>query len=307
MKDITLKYKDTLVSVVYDLIKDYIEWKEVQKFFPNKLFLYSKSKKCQMLLALMDGVSNHCRKFNLDNNDQMDFLYKYLAEFRFTRSTQYMKAFRNHFLVDVFGFCQDYDRVLKAAKYSVDEALTMVNDLNTTMITTMATDLSNDINHFMQTESELRKSANYDISESYKKSLNEFNMSVMLSDAIMDMADQLQCNYKRSVVNVVGLLFDIQLLSILAFDERYDNLQKDLDEWDILEAKQRFDNVVTYIMETVINTCGLECDIKYELNKERMCREHIFYFKFAWDEEKLNDKFSLDFILSIDSPIIIES
>jgi hypothetical protein len=292
-KDIPAKFHDHALKILFSIIKEVIDWKYVQSLITNKIYLYSDKKKCQVLLALADGLSTMGHKFNTDDDNQIDLVQEYMSQFRFTRSLEYMKCYRNHFLVDVFGFCTDYDSILKSFKYSTDDALSAVNTMGMKMITEMTTQIESNTKSYMESLDD-----NPDTQEYIENML----MTEMLCKDIVRYAETLQCNYRRAVTHAVGLLFDIQSLEVMAFDSHYKQFQKKfMDEWKVLKIKEYFTKMVDVIIDTASNMAGFKCESKYELDKKTMQRIRVHYIKIHYDK----DNFNLSFQLSSEAPIFI--
>jgi hypothetical protein len=275
------------------MIKGLINWREIQRYVPNPLFMYSDKKKCQILLAFADATSMMGRKFNTSDDEQYEISEKYLDNFRMTRSLKYMKSYRKHFLLDPFNISPNYDKLLAASKYSFTEAQMNINIASMNMIAQLATDISNQTGNIEISDDD--EDADDKLMKLYTSSIVCYNLA--------ELSEKQQCNFMRCALNVVDLLFELQSLEMLAFEDDYLKIQKRMDEFYKKKLLKRFGDLISAIVEHVVGICKLNCNTKVELNKDVMktIKSHeINIVNTDYD-------FELDFTLAYESPCIIEN
>jgi hypothetical protein len=291
--DIDTKKKDKMLNIAFSMIKGLINWREIQRYVPNPLFMYSDKKKCQILLAFADATSMMGRKFNTSDDEQYEISEKYLDNFRMTRSLKYMKSYRKHFLLDPFNISPNYDKLLAASKYSFTEAQMNINIASMNMIAQLATDISNQTGNIEISDDD--EDADDKLMKLYTSSIVCYNLA--------ELSEKQQCNFMRCALNVVDLLFELQSLEMLAFEDDYLKIQKRMDEFYKKKLLKRFGDLISAIVEHVVGICKLKCNTKVELNKDVMktIKSHeINIVNTDYD-------FELDFTLAYESPCIIEN
>jgi len=301
-RDITKRFKDNAINIIFHHIKDVLNWDEIQKFAPNKLFLYSDKKKCQLVLALMD-TSTMGLKFGMDKTEQRAFVKKYMKNLGFLRSLQYIQAYREFHLVNIFNLLPDYDDLLRQVKYSTKDAIEIANLINLEFAKNISQELVNDTNEAcnmaMYSPHDVIDDQS-DESEEYKENMANIIAMTITADSLADAVERLQCNYARCHSNLESILFDLQSLNIIAFDPRYKRFQKNMDEWKLLSIKKFIANINNAIMDEIQKASRVEYNDKFSLNKELKIREHIHNFDIFDD-----NGFHLEFEFSYEDPMII--
>lgn len=293
-KDIDVKYSDMLINSLFSMVKDVINWREVQRYVPNSLILYSDKKKCQILLALADATSIMGRKFNVDDEAQYDITEKFLDNFRVTRSLKYMKMYRKHYVLDPFNMYPNFDEILKNVKYSFDDALVSVNMGSMTMVAEMANELCEQTRGFTEMANKV------EMDEQDK--IEHMVLSSVICNNLSELADRQQCNFMRCASVLVGTLFDLQLLETVTFEEEYWKFQKKIDDFDLIRLKKRFGEVMSVAVGELAGICNIPNEIEVKLNKDIM--KNIKTHKLRIVNEDYG--FELDFHLAYEDPIIID-
>jgi hypothetical protein len=292
-KDITTKQRNRWMDIAYSMVKDLINWKEVQRYIPNPLFLYSDKKKCQILLAIVDSTSIMGRKFNVDDQTQYEISQKYLDNFRFTRSLSYMKAYRKYFLLDTFNIIPDYDKLLSVMKYSFTDTHIAVNMANLDMISQLANKISNNANGVIIHEDD----------EDAQEKLTQLYTSSIVCNALVDFSERQNCNFMRCAINLVDFLFELQSLEMFVFEDDYGRFQKQMDGFAKLKILKSFGKLMDAILETATGICGVPHKTTVELNKELMKTIKSHEINIVDDDYD----FALDFTLAYEDPCIIEN
>ena len=292
-KDIDGKFADKMRMILYDMVKDFIDWSAIQRFFPDPILLYSHKKRCQMLLALSDSMSNMGYKFNVNDRDQRAISMKYLKSFRFSKSFKYMKAYRFNFLLDPFNMWPDFDRVLKGAKYSFADALLSVNIASMSLISEMATTFADEAT---------AKKNEIDPNISAQDQIELMYTSSIVCKNLTELSEKQHCNFMRCVSNVVGLIFDIQAFASLAFDDDYADIQINIDEFEKKKIMKRFGHVIDVMIENLGQLSSILVSTSHELNVTLMknLKTHSIHLVIPHYD------FELDFDLTYEDPLIIE-
>lgn len=292
-KDIDGKFADKMRMILYDLVKDFIDWSIIQRFFPDPILLYSHKKRCQMLLALSDSMSNMGYKFNVNDRDQRAISMKYLKNFRFSRSFKYMKAYRFNFLLDPFNMWPDFDRVLKGAKYSFADALLSVNIASMSLISEMATT-------FADEATVKRNEIDQDISA--QDQIEYMYTSSIVCKNLAELSEKQHCNFMRCVSNIVGLIFDIQAFVSLAFDDDYANIQIDIDEFEKKKIMKKFGHIIDVMIDNLKELSSIITTTSHELDLSLMktMKTHSIHVNIPRYD------FVLDFDLTYEDPLIVE-
>lgn len=302
-RDITKRFKDNAINIIFNHIKDVLNWDEIQKFVPNKLFLYSDKKKCQLILALMDA-STMGLKFGMDKTEQRAFVKKYMKNLGFLRSLQYIQAYREFHLVNIFNLFPDYDDLLRQVKYSTNDAIEIVNLVNLEFAKNISQELVNDTNNAcniaMNSPYGNIDDDQLDEYEDYKENMANIIAMTITADSLAEAVERLQCNYARCHSNLESILFDLQSLNLIAFDPRYKRFQKDMDEWKLLSIKKFIANINNAILDEIQKASKVDYSDKFDINKELMIREHIHNFDIFDD-----NGFHLEFEFSYEDPMII--
>lgn len=304
-KDIDGKYADRILMITYDMIRRLIDWKVVQKYFPDPLLLYSHKKRCQMLLAIADTTSCLGYKFNASDNSQFIISMQYFKNYRFSKSYKYMKACRLNFLLDPFNIYPNFDTVLKAANNSFENTLTSVNISSMTLISEMANNLSERTKDLMEYD-DVSIEDEEDIDEAGITAEEKFENIVMSSiecQNLTELANRQHCNFMRCRSNFIRLIFDIQSMMSLAFDDGYNDLQVKLDEFEKKNIIKRCGNVIDAIVREICNAADVECETKSEFDQEYMkiMKTHAIHVK----DPRYDFEFEFD--LAYEDPIIIRN
>ena len=294
-KDITEKHANAVIDVLYNVIKKRINWKAMQEYIPNKSFFYSEKKKCQIILAFSDAVSDSGYKFSFTEQQQWLAVNKYMKQFDFFRSVDYMKAYRNHFLVDIFGlFTTDYDDILKKCKFSMEDALSSVKVLEMNLIKNMAEELSK--------ETMARKEfyPDEDDEEEFQQFIAEMSFKCASVESV---AAMMQCNSKRASSNLVGTLFDMQSLAFAAFDPALTKIQNIMDEWELVELKHQYAEMLSMCMKNLSEYSKLEYAESHEFDATTMRRNKVFDMQLIDENDKT---FNIEFTIYVEDPMMIK-
>ena len=242
-KDLTEAFYDKMMSILFDYIKDFIDWKEVGKVLPRNIIWYTTKQRCQIILAIADAFSFYGRKFRMiDTNSRVDILSEYIYNFRPTRCASYMKAYRKSFLIDIFGVFlgASYDKILKHAKFSYDDSLQMIKTYVSDLIIKSVGDIESDTKTFLK---EAKDETDY-------KLRSETIMSVCTK--LEEVTSLFSTNCKRIDTQLAFLLFDIQSLYNVAFDPSYEFLQnKKYDEFEMKKKQKCAGDIISAIMKTI--------------------------------------------------------
>ena len=293
LQDVSDRYYNTMLDILFSVIKNRINWNYIQSIINDKIFLYSDKKRCQVLLALVDGLTDLGHKFNYGYDEQVNLLHKYMTGFKFYKSFEYMKSYRKHFLVDVFGMFVDYDNMLKTHKLTPDQALSTVNIMSMETITEMTNRIEKDTKQF------LGNIDSYEDMEDYK---TQAIMTEMLCKQVVGLAETLQCNYKRANTNLVALLFDAQSLYLAAFSSDFAEFQVEYkDEWKLLELKKLFAETMDEMLKSLSNITKFEYVTNYGLSPETMQRVVMNTIHLPYDDENI----TIDVTLLYEEPIML--
>ena len=242
-KDLTESFYDSMMSILFKYIKDLINWDQVQNYIPKNLMWYSSKKKCQLLLAMADANSYYCAKYNSNDDvaaSMREAIY-YLNNFRPTRSVMYMKAYRKQYLVDIFDvFCHRYDNVLKTAKYSHEEALSIIKMHEADLLMAVANNIKDDYKNIIES------------STTEEEFIDNNKFVIDLCEELQAFTNLFSQNCKRISTNVIFTLFDIQSLYNMAFDPAFKTFQTDkYNEFELVKMKKIVGEIITAIMQAI--------------------------------------------------------
>lgn len=240
-KDISEKIYDKMLDIFFDNIKDLINWKSVEIYLPNKIKWYSKRKRCHIILALHDALSNCGAKFNKDADAMTISTMNFLYNFRPTRSVMYMKAYRNHYLVDVFGiFTVAYDQILKKSKYSHEDALQYVLNSEVRILQEVSDGFKMDSKRYM------------DLYDEFDINYNEAMLDIMdAGNEILELVDAFKLNRMRSIYTSFALVIDLQSLYTVAVSDSFKLFQdhSKYDQFSIEKKKKNLGELLSTIID----------------------------------------------------------
>lgn len=297
--DITTRYKETVIDVLYNLLKPAINWTSIQALVPSKLFLYSNKKKCQLLLALADCTTMATRFNDFDQPRQTATLKRTMKQIGFLRSLEYIKAFRKFNLLNLFDAIPDFDTILKQTKYSIDDSVAFTYDITIEVITEMANNSEKLVHECIEKLPD-HPVADKDELEGYFRTSATIGL---LTQQLSDIAERLNCNHARTKSNFISALFDIESLIMVAFDPHYINFQSDMNEWDKLYLKKHVSTVVERVMKDIQDMTKVEFEESFRMNKEYNIREHVYNFNILDEDNNIH----IEFEFSNEDPLIIEN
>lgn len=316
-KDIDGKFADKMRMVLYNMTKDLVDWKVIQRFFPDPIICYSHKKRCQLLLAFVDSTSNMGYKFNADDANQRLIAERYLLNFKFNKTYKYMKSYRYHFLLDAFDLMPNFDHLLEKTNNSFEDALTNINIANLNVISQMAKDLSAQTTDFENVDlSDLEGyvdevecySEDYspsgipEVDSSDRDKIEKMFTASILCQNLTELANKQHCNFMRCVSNLTGLIFDIQSMMCLTFEDGYKSVQVKIDEFEQKKIIKKYGKVVEKIINEIASMSGIECETTTKLNMDIMktMKTHTIQL------EDTKYDFALEFELTYEDPVIIE-
>lgn len=273
-KDISESFYDKMVGIFYDNIKELIDWDQVESFLPRRLKWYSKKKRCQVLLALQDAVSLYGGKFNHDETQMVYNVVSYMGNFRPTRSLLYMKSYRNHYLIDVFGlFILSYDDILKKSKYSHEAALSYVLNFEAKVMTDVADTFKDDSKRYL----DLYKDTD-EVDEDYQIALQDV---MEACQEMMELAEIFKTNNLRAHSRLFSLIYDLQGMYSLAIAPKCKAFQdhSKYTEFTIEKKKNYLGEILSVIMEAISSTveCKYVVGTRLDSSTQKVFKHHTIF------------------------------
>ena len=296
---IHLKNVDICDKTYYDLlnevflnIKDLINWDIVASTMHKKLNLYSDKKKCQSLLALVDSTCAYGLKFNATAPSRTDILTTYFNNFGLLYPLNYFKAYRQHYLIDIFGlFVDRYTELLRKANYSMVATSEMVKAYESQMLVELVSDISEESKIVLD---------NVNSEDEYNEVAEKI---IEACDDVTLISTVYSCNCKRTASNLLQLLFDIQELEFIAFNDRYQYFRHIVkDEFKLIHKKKQFSNLISTLLSKLTDKLNIKYDSStiYDKYDKRTVKIHNVYVA-----DPINTNEVYQFVLKHDDPIII--